>query len=107
MKECPMVVRTRHVIIPALALAGALAVGAERAAEATANGLRPPVPLAACGAAGAQVAAKTPVVPTGLAARPAGQVRHYQRPNLTFSASTTVDGEVQIEASRGDFGFRK
>jgi hypothetical protein len=101
-----MVVRTRHVIIPAVAIAGALALGAERAAEATAAGLRPPVPLAACVAAGAQVATP-PIMRANLAARPIGQVRHYQKPNLTFSASTTVDGEVQIEASGGDFGFRK
>src|SRR5262245_43058224 len=106
MKECPMVVRTRHVILPALAIAGALAAGAERAAEATAGGLRPPVPLAACGATAAPTVA-IPTTRTGLAARPAGQVRHYQKPNLTFNASTTVEGEVQIEASGGDFGFRK
>ena len=107
-----MVVRTKHVIVPALAIAGALAAGAERAAEATAGGLRPPVSLAACAAAGAPVAAMptkpmTPMVRASLAARPAGQVRHYPKPNLTFSASTTVEGEVQIEASGGDFGFRK
>lgn len=100
-----MVVRTRHVILPAVAIAGALAAGAERTAGATAGGLRPPVPLAACGAATPVAAMPRPQA--GLAARPAGQVRHYQKPNLTFSASTTVEGEVQIEASGGDFGFRK
>jgi hypothetical protein len=92
-----MVVRIRHVMMPALAIAGALAAGAERAAEATAGGLHPPVPLAACGE----------TTRVSLAARPAGQVRQYPRPNLTFSASTTVEGEVQIEASGSDFGFRK
>src|SRR6185295_5550309 len=106
MKRCPMVVRMRHAILSALAIAGALAAGAERAAEATAGDVRPPIPLAACGAAGAPVAAM-PKNQTSLAARLAGQVRHYPRPNLTFSASTTVEGEVQIEASGGDFGFRK
>lgn len=93
-----MVVRTRYVMMPALAIAGALAAGAERAAEATAGGAHPPVPLAACGETTTKVS---------LAARAAGQVRQYPRQNLTFSASTTVEGEVQIEASGGDFGFRK
>jgi hypothetical protein len=104
-----MVVRMKHVIVLALAIAGALAAGAERAAEATAGGLRPPVPLAACAAAGVPVAAMPtmPMVRASLAVRPAGQVRHYPKPNITFSASTTVEGEVRIEASGGDFGFRK
>lgn len=101
-----MVVRTRHVILPVLAIAGALVTGAERAAEATAGNLRPPVPLAAC-APGGIAAATSQAIRSGAAARPAGQVRHYQRPNLTFSASTTIEGEVQIEASGNDFGLRK
>lgn len=101
-----MVVRTRHVIMPALAIAGALAAGAGHAAEATASRLRPPVPLAACGS-GAVAASPSPATRASLAVRPAGQVRHFQKPNLTFTASTTVDGEVQIEATGDGFGFRK
>jgi hypothetical protein len=101
-----MVVRTRHVMMPALAIAGALAVGAGRAAEATSPAWHPPVPLAACAPSGVAAAA-SPSPQSGAAARPAGQVRHYQKPNLTFNASTTVEGEVLLEGAGVDFGFRK
>ncbi len=100
-----MVVRTRHLVMSTLAIAGALAVGAERHAEAIASSSRPPVSLAACADGGT---ATNPLIrPVVAAARAAGQVRHYPKPNLTFSASTTVEGEVQLDATGGDFGFRK
>jgi hypothetical protein len=112
MKECPMVVRMRYVILPALAIAGALAAGANARRKRLQvvcvhrflwrRALRAGAPVAAM-----PTLPVTSAIRASLAARPAGQVRHYPKPNLTFSASTTVEGEVQIEASGGDFGFRK
>jgi hypothetical protein len=102
-----MVVQTRHVMMSALAIAGALAVGGEHAAKATAAAeIRPPVRLEAC-ASGGFAAASSPLTRPGAVALPAGQVRNYQKPDITFSASTTTEGEVQIEAAGVDFGFRK
>jgi hypothetical protein len=68
--------------------------------------LPPPVPLARCSApsaqpqAGAQSAFKATV-------RPIGQVRRFDKANLTVSAGLASDGSIQVEATGGDLGVRK
>lgn len=66
----------------------------------------PPVPLARCSAPGAQPRTAA-LSPAKAAARPIGQVRHFEKANLTVSAGTTADGSIQIEARGSDLGFRK
>jgi hypothetical protein len=99
-----MVDRLKYLALPALA-AAALAFGAGRVVSA-APPARPPVPLAACSAGLAG-----PVTPSAFAqpgaVRPAGQVRHFPRQNLTFSAGTTAEGDVQLDGRGGEFSFRK
>lgn len=41
------------------------------------------------------------------AARPVGQVRQFEKLDLTIGAGATADGAIQIEARTGDLGFRK
>ena len=103
-----MVDRLKYFALPALA-AAALACGAGAVASAAPKVSGPPVPLASCVAG--PVAPVAPVAlsafPRSSAARPAGQVRHFPRQNLTFSASTTTEGDVQLEARNGELGLRK
>jgi hypothetical protein len=99
-----MIIRLKHITVLSLAVAGALAAGAERSAQATSVS-PPPVSLAACIPAPVAAAAAAPARQTPV--RAAGQARHVPRANLTFDASTTLDGRVQIDASGGDFGLRK
>jgi len=100
-----MVDRLKYFALPALA-AAALASGAGRAAAAPPPVLRPPVPLASC-ATGAPAPAAPAAFSQPALARPAGQVRHFPRQNLTFNASTTAEGDVQIEARGSELGLRK
>jgi hypothetical protein len=66
----------------------------------------PPVPLARCSppaaqpGPGAQTAVKAAVTPIG-------QVRHFDKANLTVSAGVASDGSVEIEATSPTLGFRK
>lgn len=100
-----MVDRLKYIALPALA-AAALAFAAGKVVSAATPAARPPVPLASCGGGLAAPATPAAFSQAGVA-RPVGQVRHFPRQNLTFSAGTTAEGDVQLEGRGGDFTFRK
>jgi len=67
----------------------------------------PPVPLARC-VADLSVPTLTAAAPSkGIPPRPIGQVRHFDRANITVSAGAAADGAIEVEATGGDLTFRK
>ena len=106
-----MVNRLKNLALPAV-MAAALACGAGAVASAgsatrlAAGPSVPPVPLASCVPVAAALAAPS-AFPQPAVLRPVGQVRHFPRQNLTVSASTTTEGEIQLDARGEDLGFRK
>jgi hypothetical protein len=78
----------------------AVLAGARPAVAAVSVGSSPAVSAPACvpDALGARMAA---------APRPAAQVRHLDRAEITFHASLTQDGAVQVEGRGAEFVFRK
>lgn len=66
----------------------------------------PPVPPASCtGGLVPKITAR--VGPKAVVVRPVGQVRHFDRANITVSAGPSLDGAIEIEAGGGDLRFRK
>lgn len=91
-----MVFRVKRVASLTLALIAAVALGSKEVLAAA------PAPLALCAAD-----TYVPPAPAAPTIRPAAQVRHFERPGITFSANTTVDGAIQVEGRGGDLSFRK
>jgi hypothetical protein len=96
--------RVRPTTYVLLMLATLTAVGSN---DQTLMAVAPPVPLARCVAVLSGPTATAAAPPKGVATRPIGQVRHFDRANITVSAGTTVDGAIQVEAAGGDLSFRK
>jgi hypothetical protein len=84
------------------ALFSAAVIGTAQSASHNVAAAPPPVTLAACSAAVAAMPAAQTVVPRKIA-----DVKHYPKHNMTFEANGTTDGAIQVDASAGEFGFRK
>lgn len=93
-----MEIRTTRVLRSSLALVllAASPSGHQQVAAAA-----PPITLATCA-----VGITVPVSSTATL-RPVVQLKHFEKQGMTFSANSTVDGAIQVDARGGEFGFRK
>src|SRR5688572_21199931 len=99
-----MTMRARPRTYALTMLATLTAVGSN---DQTMMAVAPPVPLARCVTAMSGPTAAAAGPSRGVTVGPIGQVRHFERANITVSAGTTVDGAIQVEAAGGDLSFRK
>jgi hypothetical protein len=71
------------------------------------DAVAPPFAMPKCSAAIATAPVRLPAADAAAAARPVAQVTHFDRGNVTVSATTTVDGAIQVEARTTDLVLQK